>query len=355
MHRQDSTPTICMAVHRAFCHKYQRSIDLEGRIYKILDVHLYRTHILKLCSLILIGFLARIIRRFPYFPITVVGNTVYSQVAAAALDRCSIPYALCRSNYRITYYETDEHQEIPLEGSSPSQFPPKTVSLIPLSDIELSQLEAHTGLAQLSEIQTSILTPLQRKDLVTVVDMSELLDHHPHASHFLPIMKIQKLAGNICYVRTMNAIWLTRLIITDSVTPLQPGDVVTGLYGTITPDPSEHAINLLDQVFNHPATSPSTIYQVVNTPTTCTVVEGDTTTVFQRWPLYQILPDLTIKSIKPDQGSARESIIYHLDRPRPFNKAAPIIHVHPFHLPPSWDPFLSIMIITQGLVQDIRK
>jgi hypothetical protein len=304
----------------------------------------------------MIGFFARIIRRFPFYPVTVVGNTVYSKVVAATLDRCQIKYALCKSNHRITYYETDDGHEIPFEGSSPNHFPPKVVSLIPLSTDELIQLENHTGLTNLTDIQTEILNSFIQKDEVRIVNTKDII-HQPTSNDIIkcdnhcPVVKIQRLAGNICYVMTTNAIWLTRLIIMDNISPLQSGEIVTGLYGNISPDPDDYSADILDQVFNNCAPKPIQKYQIINSRDSCTVIEAETTTVFTRYPLYQVLSDLTIKTIKHDKGKTQESIIYNLDKPRPFSKDGPLVLVHPFHLPPSWDPFLSIMIITHAMLR----
>lgn len=348
----------CIFFQRNLCKKYSILIDLDGRIYKILDSNVYKRNLLKLCSLIMIGFFARIIRGFPFYPVTVVGNTVYSQVVAATLARCHIKYALCKSDHRITYYETDDGQEIPFEGPSPNHFPSKVVSMIPLSTEELIQLEKHTALHNLDKIQNQILESFTRKDDVRIVNTSDIIHQQGNNDsikscnydYHSPVMRIQRFAGNICYVMTYNAIWLTRLVIMDKVSPLQPGEIITGLYGNITPDPADHhSINILDQVFNNRTAIQK--YTIVNKQTSCTVIEGETITRFERFPLYHVLSDLTIKSIIHDKEKSHESIIYNLDNPRSFSKDAPIVLIHPFHLPPSWDPFLSIMIITRALIQ----
>src|SRR3989338_6696962 len=268
----DGGPQSCLTLFRDLCRRHQITIDLEGRIYKILTPDQYRSHLLKIYGLVMVGFLARIIRRFPFYPITVVGNSVYSRVVAPTLEQCNIKYALCKGTNRLTYYETDTHREIAFEGSSSHQFPPKLVSLIPHSKSELQQLQTHTGLPNLESIQTRILSTMPTIDSTHTINTSNLIYQDQSSKNGnpssntndpnlqmsanskngnlssntndpnlqmpanskngnlssntndpnlqmpanskpalqMPVIKIRKLAGNIYYVMSMNAVWLTQ-------------------------------------------------------------------------------------------------------------------------------------------------
>ena len=310
------------------------TIDIDGRLSPTLSLVKYKTHILELMALIMIGFMAYIIKRFPYYPITVVGNTVYSRVAAASLSRYKIPYILCRGNNRIPYYSTEDGNEIAFEGPSTQYFlveNNRVVPLIPHSELELTRIQDHTKLNNLSTIQAQVLKGFLTKDGVHVASMKDLIHDGTEARD--PAIAIHRFCGNMYYVMTTTEVWLTRMVITDIVSPLQPGDIISGINGIVTDEPN---IN----------------YQIEHKDGFCIIREPLATTVLKRGSNYKVSPDLRICSI--DSLHTHESVLYNLETPRSFIHHSLNV-IHPFHLPQVWDPFLAIMIITLASVASVAS
>ena len=326
----------CVLSLSSILQKHKLAVTPEGKFYRVLPYNRYRKHLLQMCSLIMIGFLLHLIRRFPYHHITLIGNSVYSKVSASTLLCCDIPFALCKSNNRITYYETENKKEVAFEGPSLVTFletlnPTKTlIPVIPLSNEEILKLEQHTGLNNLTTIQTSILSNFTIRNGVYLADLPNIVnsvkpDHNP-------VVHIKKIFGNLYYVTTTNETWLTRLIITDTVIPLQPGEIISTLYANITETSSSD--------YNIAANGDKQI-----------IFEPSSQTELVRQDSYIVNPDLSIKHFTYDD--LKESIIYSLNPPRPFIHNS-IYLIHPFYLPTTWDPFLTIMIVTRSLLSLIN-
>jgi hypothetical protein len=324
--------------YQSICHFLQNkklAIDFNGKISQILSPLDYKIRLMKLIGLIMIGFIVYIIKQIPYFPITITGNTIYSRVVASCLSRYKIPYVLCKGTNRIPFYETQDGQEIPFEGPSPNFFSNSKEQLIPLipnTKEELSQLEFHTKLRNLENIQSKILSGIPSKDNVYIISVKDII--HDGIGIKNPIINIRRFFGNLYYIMTINEIWISRLIITDNVMPLQPGEVISSLCGTII---SEH-----NEKYNIEKKNNSYIIQ-----------EPTQKTIITRCFNYKVNIDLTIDTIKNSEGHIQsdESILYSLKSPRPFINNNSLYIMHPFHFPETWDPFLTIMIITLALLQ----
>jgi len=286
----------------------------------------------------MIGFLAHVIRRFPYHHITIIGNSVYSKVAASTLSSCGVPFALCRGNNRISYYETDNGKEIAFEGPSAKGFLENlnsvgsSIPVIPLSSSEISKVEQHTGLKNLTTIQAAVLSHFPNKNGIHLANLSDIISE-VKANHN-PVMHVKKFFGNLYYIMTTNEIWLTQLIISDTAVPLQPGEIISTLYGSVIETPSSLDYNITSEEDRQIITQPSCRTELI------------------RKDSYSVEIDLRIKQLSTDDSTnlpLTESIIYSLNRPRPFIYNS-ISVVHPFHLPMTWDPFLTMMIVTRGLL-----
>lgn len=414
-------------------------ITMDGKIFKILSHNDYKLQSLKLCGLIMVGFLAYIIKRFPYHPITIMGNTVYSRVAASTLSLCKVPYILCKSTNRISYYETDDGKEIAFEGPSPnfflqSAYKDQLIPLIPCSQQELIKLEQHTKLKDLTNIQSAILSNFKNKEGVYVANIGDIIDNGTSAHN--PIIHIKKFWGNMYYIMTATEIWLSNIVITDTVVPLQSGEIISGLYGTSTngtyneyqvitkgsmpsrfalltnpsdiknlaisnPEPPQNigslenlAQNKISNSFINPDTMSgyssgetaslsvkgtslydeelkvslceALLHKSSNSDNICIIIEPKVATILQRRNSYAVDIDFSIKTtqnisenkrlethsceaILKQEHFNKESILYNLCKARTFNHDG-IYILHPFHLPSTWDPFLTIMIITQALI-----
>lgn len=318
--------------------------NLDGKLFKVLPPYEYKLRFLKLMALIMVGFVAHIIKRFPYRPITIMGNTVYCHVVASCLSRNNIPYIMCKGTNRIPYYEIENGDEIAFEGPSAKIFineqsdkvKESLVPLIPLSIEEIGRLEGHTKLPQLEYIQNKILESFTLKDGVYLSTMKDLVNYERNKIIPGAVINIRRFFGGLYYIMTTNEIWISRLVITDNVLPLQPGEIISSLSGTTILESHDR-------------------YSINKTNTTCTINELDRTTILTRNHNYQINTDLTI--IKPPSDKSlefsNESVLYNLKHPRPFIHNSAYV-IHPFHLPESWDPFLSIIIVSCALIYNMK-
>lgn len=280
-------------------------IDIEGNIYKLLPS--YRIQAVKIVALIVSAVMAYIIRSIPYHPVTIIGTTFYSRVSAACLSQYNIPYVLCRGSNHVTYYETDDGKEIAFGGKGLTS----TVNNIPLikhsprhSSEELKTLERHTRLSNLATIQGSVFERLPK--IESIVAKTK-----PNKG---PVIMIKPLIKDIYYVMSTTGCWLTRIIITDKVLPLYPGDHIAGV--TISAKSNEARI-------------------------------------LEHSSQYIVTTDLRICSANLMINHDMEELqIYSLAKPRPLNPPdqGAIYVVHPFHLPATWNPLLSIMLVTLGII-----
>lgn len=329
----ESTISSCVRSLSLILGKRKLSVTLEGKFFRVLPSDQYRICLLRICALIMIGFLAHIIRRFPYHHITIIGNSVYSKVAASTLSSCGVPFALCRGNNRISYYETENGKEVAFEGPSSKGFlenlngVESSIPLIPLSSSEISKVEQHTGLKNLDTIQKAVLSHFPDKNGVHLANLSDIISGvKPNHN---PVMHVKKFFGNLYYIMTTNEIWLTRLIISDTVVPLQPGEIISTSFGKVIEAPSSFDYNITTEEDRQIITQPSFRTELI------------------RRDSYSVEIDLVIKHLT--NVPLTESIIYSLNKPRPFIYNS-INVVHPFHLPMTWDTFLTIMIVTRGLL-----
>jgi hypothetical protein len=148
-------PVSCVQYLRNAFHKRQLQVDSNGKILRILAPLQFRAAVLELYSLVVVGLVARMIINYDYYPVTVMGNYVYSRVAAAALTMCGIPHVLCKGTGRIVHYETTEGTLVPFEGVPTACFPTtsEVSPVVPHTEIDLAELTAHTQLPNLAQAQ----------------------------------------------------------------------------------------------------------------------------------------------------------------------------------------------------------
>src|SRR3989304_8197075 len=197
------------------------AVDYDGKIFRILPLD----GIILIYRLIVMGILFYIMRHFTYYPVTIIGNFVYSRVIASTLSLCNIPYVISKGNNKISYYETLDKEEVAFEGPTYNMFMNSTcgiteVPIIAHSSVELDHLQQHTGLQKLFSVQESILSKMDKINNIPMFNFESLNCNNMKS----PVIHIQKIFGNMYYVRTINESWLTRLIISDVVTGLNIND-----------------------------------------------------------------------------------------------------------------------------------
>ena len=312
----DLTSSCVLTLRRIF-HSHNIYITIDGKvIYK----YIYIVNALKVCSLIMIGMIAYIIKQYRYVPVTIIDTSMYSQLSAVILHQSKIPFIVSKYPRRRLYYEVED-KEIAFE--TPNIVCNDSITtLIPHSTEEISKLEKHTGFTNLSEIQDTIL-----QDSIKV---NNLLESSSYAD---PIVQIRNVCGKFYYIMTGNDIWITKVIISDKVSPLHCGDIVSTLCGTINSKSNDNCnIRYVDD--------------------SCIVNELDKEIILKRRDGYKVKNNLSIVSIDKSLNDL-ESAIYNLKVPRPFNHNS-VYTMHPFHLPATWDPLLSIMIVSKALALSLK-
>lgn len=317
-----------MEYHQIILKKHNIMVDIEGRIFRYFPKESYKIELLRCVSILIIGILGYIVKEIPYHHITIIGKTIYSKISASCLSRQKIPYVFCRSNNRLTYYETENRALIPFEGVSFHTDLDHEIPLICKSEDELKRLQDHTKLDNLPVIQNIIIDSLINKGDVPILTNEDLTLNIPIKA---PVLDIKRFCNNLYYVTTINESWITKLVITDIVNPLRPSDVISALTATFT---SEFIGN----------------YEIHNDIDECIVSEPQLKTILKRDSNYIVDDILRIHSADLLLScNSYEGPMYNLTIPRPFTCNG--LHViHPFHFPKTWDPLLDVMIITLGLV-----
>ncbi len=328
MNNQQISPS-CVRLLNEFLKRKGISIDINGILSRILSSLEYKIYIINLISLIIIRLMIEIIKDIPLYPITIISNHIYSHVAASSLSRFHIPFIFCKKIPHTIYYHVNGKQ-LAFDGPNIQNFSlTKFTPIIPLSMLELKELEKHTNLTGLDIIQSEILNTFHKQDGVYLITQQDLINTDERNVIHDPIIEIKRFTNTLIYVATTNTKWLTQYVITDDVEPLKQGETISSLYGQF-----KEKIN--------------TKYNIYYNSDSCIIKEPELKTILTRKNNYLVESDFTIKEL--DDISDNESIIYNLQQPRNFQNKDTYI-THPYHIPTSWDPLLSIMIITRALTK----
>jgi hypothetical protein len=301
-------------------------VDIDGHIYHILSAYQCNIFILQVYGIISVICAICILCQLSYIPVTIIGNTIYARVMASAVHREGLLYKLCRMNNRLTVYGTSDDRVIAFEGV-PSMNSNKKLPIIICSIDELQQLEVHTGLHNLSDVQALILQDFDKANGIYNTSVNDIIADIIYDE---PIITIDKLQCNLYSICTTTKSWLTSLIITDDVEPLQPNDIITGFIAANTNAVISDEISV-DKYDDY-----------------VIIIKDNVCTKLTRKALYYVDDDLNI--IAYSNNKLHESLIYGLRKPRPFLQDG-IRIIHPFHLPLMMDPILSLMLVTTATIQ----
>ena len=305
-------------------------INQDGICFKVGYVTEYRIKIMKLIVLMVSAIISHIIKGIPYHHVTILGSGVYSEVVSNCLTKHNVSYIVCRRIGKKSYYEIDNGIEIPFEGTSPYYFDFIESPIIPHTNEELLELENHTGLSGLDQIQDEILEKFSAQDGVHIFTQNIINQwgNNIQIRSGSPI-HIAKFTENLYFVMIDGHIWLSHTIISEQASELQRGDHISCLYGDIIQECG-------------------TEYNIVRTPESCIVYDPYNMTTITRRVNYRVENNLSIHMI--NSNNENEAIIYSLENPREFRSKS-MYMIHPFHLPCTYDPFLTIMIITLALTR----
>lgn len=279
-----------------FTKKHNISIDIEGKIFSVLLPFQYEILLIELIVISIITVILYIVKDVPYYHITVTGDTIYSKVISSYLSRHQFNHVLCKSNNRLSYYYTEDNQRIPFEEPGIDYFKEDDmISLIPNSLEELSQIEKHTGLKNLPYVQGKVLSEFKNYQMNIVITDNIMLKN--------PIISIRRVFKDLYYITTIDEAWISCVIFSDLISPLQYGDIISCVCQTDS------------------------------------IIKCDK---------YTVNYDLSIKNIS-DCELGEESAFYSLKYPRLFSKNSFYI-MHPFHFPQTLDVFVILMVMTRAIL-----
>jgi len=307
----------CTQILSSFLSQKNISIDIDGNIaFHNLE---YQTCIIFLISVILTVIILLLLIRIPYYPVTLISDSIYSNVVSYCLNTLNIPYLVCTSGNSSPLYKTSTNLLIPF--SNPI-IPNNISKCFPVIPTHTDDLSSHTNLTNIESIQTQLLNLLPSH-----INLNPFLEIHNNPIGI--ITHITKLFDNFYLIETSKHKWLTRLIISDSTSSLTLGDIITGLHGNIQ--------SSSDDVYS--VTSLDNSYEIIIPPHSISIYKSD---------LYKV-DELFIHPIS-DVYHSCESTLYSLKIPRPFYRDS-IYTLHPFHFPQTYDPFFTIILLTLSLVK----
>ena len=308
--------------------------------YIILSPNIYNKIITYLISLFISIEILLIIKKYTYHIITITNDNIYSRVIAQCYYNHNIKFTLCKSNNRNIYYNVDNNLEIPFHNANfnnnftNNNFT-NNIRIIPNSKSDIEKLKTHTNLSNLEQIQNYILNKYNSQINISNIAYNKSADNNQ-------IISVKKFFGGLYYITTNNNIWISKYVLNDDPLPLTCSDIVIAITSTINPN--------ID-----PSINPN-IDNLLITQNSCKIFEKNNIITLDNSSYYIVNNDLSINYIKDlsnnlsnNLSKTYESQIYHLKNPRNFMNNGNYM-IHPFHVPFTWDTYLSLMIIGLGII-----
>jgi hypothetical protein len=316
--------------------------------YIILSPNIYNKIITYLISLFISIEILLIIKKYTYHIITINNDNIYSRVIAQCYYNHNIKFTLCKSNNRNIYYNVDNNLEIPFHNANfNNNFTNNnfhnSIKIIPNSKSDIKRLESHTNLSNLEQIQNYILNKYNSQINISNIAYNKSADNNQ-------IISVKKFFGGLYYITTNTNIWISKYVLNDDPLPLTCSDIVMAITSTINPN--------IEPVINpniEPVINPN-IDNLLITQNSCTIFEKNNIITLDNSSHYIVNNDLSInyindlsQKLSKDLSKTYESQIYHLKNPRNFMNNGNYM-IHPFHVPFTWDTYLSLMIIGLGII-----
>ncbi len=152
------------------------------------------------------------------YDVTVIGDTVYSDIASISLLKFGIKYKLCRTKNRdrtILY-----KNKYNIYGDKSKKYNKlSSISVISNNIIQIKKLENHTGFEKLKDRQDELLDVLhQRKMDLSYLNLLDKDPQNPDITTITIIKKVINLSKNMSLViSTDNQVWFSKKIIIDNV------------------------------------------------------------------------------------------------------------------------------------------
>jgi hypothetical protein len=219
-------------------------------------------------------------------------TSVYGYFVKFVLDLNHIFYIHLTKPYITNHYYQTTRGELICLSPQMTDFADKDVPLIPLSEEELKELEKHTGLCDLVQSQNKILA------LCSSINAFHIINHHSHYNKFKMVQH-----QNDIDIMTKKESFKINFILTDYVHSLETGEILNLSY------------------YSH---EDQQIY-----------IENK----------YIMNKQYQLEILSEDVKDHVDVLpFYSLENPRPK------LVFHPYHLPKTADFIMSIMIITQAII-----
>lgn len=229
----------------------------------------------------------------PLIKITILSSgLVYSDLSILVLKEFKIPYKVCKVGSKITHYVTDIKEEIPFEGL-PIEHYFGTHKFIPYTEQEISKIQDHTKLENLTQIQTEILSKFETLNLQSFKEKHQFL------------LNFKKLKDDLYFVSCERDQWFTNVFITDLTMPIMRGETLRS--AIFKQCETEMNLILTNTHFAHSK------FEIITLP------------------IYA----------EHDYISS----VFSLENCRTFRNDKNLT-IHPFHFPCGVDPFLGVMILS---------
>jgi hypothetical protein len=310
--------------------KHNILVDIEGKFHKTFP----KDNFVYVMVLILIVVLVYLLIKIPHIPITIVGNTLYSNVIINSIG--NIPYILCKTNVVNCY--SDSSVPLFFEGINYNPFnDEESHQIIPLTEQEIISIQKHTNLHNIDVIHTSVLLSLNHNNGKYYMDINSLVSNNNKNIVNEPIIYMKKISDYGYFVKTKTKSWTTKIILSDRVSPVRSGDIITSIVER--KEPADIITSIVerkesdDKITSKEKEKELEIENII--------VDGKK---ISKMSLYKILDDNVV-----DKISDYESILYSLKEPRTFNENR-MYFIHPFCLPQCWDTLLMIVVITKAIV-----
>lgn len=237
----------------------------------------------------------------PYYPVGVITNTIYGKFIEQLLILNKVNYVKLEKPYfcDLQYFTASRRKSISI---NPNQwdFLDDLVSFTPLSQEELTDIEKHTGLKELGKVQHHVMALL-----------SDINAHQIVKENYIENEEYEKMCGRVTSVNSVSDGFIIQvgeeqikvgILLTDHIHPLETNEVIHRYYlienEVVAED--KYIVNHL----NH------------------------------------------LESLKKKK--------HHRVIPLPFygiTPTRPNLVLHPFHFPKTKDPILTLLIITQSILE----
>lgn len=383
-------------------------VNYYGRVIRYCSKHIYYSLILYLIYITLVYILLYVVYRKKERSAIILGANIYTSFVANALSTGKTSSGsnqknnvlICMPDTSVPYYPVNNdipENEIPLTGISMFKCHLSAGVILPIMDEDLLRVSKHTGLsldrliiAKEKVLQHFTIPMISKNGEKTLIFNTSRLINWTNMDICQGNIKIGYDATKKNHIVSTNmGFFWTKTLISCYPEPLLPNDIIVGtehrVYkyefprGAAPPSGidvelppgrySEEKSTSLDikshtKLYNNDIKNGNNILQFVYPNGIAISQFGDVGTISMTYPMYKVINNNIISlnngndvsfdmisskldmTLLPDKKTC---LSYALTKPRPWIKNHQYI-IHPFHLPPTSDGLLLVMIVTTALM-----